>query len=301
MTTTTKDEKAGSVTEKTEYKDGSEFTKITSSDGKVQSEAVVSEEAVKAAADSGQPVVVAMPEAEAKKDAAKAPEFTVDLPCEEAVVEIPVADMGSGVVAVIVNEDGSEEIVKISEVTERGIVLNIKDGQIVKIADNSKAFSDCANHWASEAVNFVTAREIFNGTGEGEFSPNNSMTRGMLMIVLARLNGVDTDGGATWYEKGLEWAVTQGISDGTNPDQSVSREQLVTMLWRASGSPENSGSLGSFTDADSVSSYAADAMSWAISKGLITGTDKNELIPGSDATRAQVATIMMRYCAMLLD
>ena len=79
------------------------------------------------------------------------------------------------------------------------------------------------------------------------------------------------------------------------------REQLVTMLWRASGSPENSGSLGSFTDVDSVSSYAADAMSWAISKGLITGTDKNELIPGSDATRAQVATIMMRYCAMLLD
>ena len=150
-------------------------------------------------------------------------------------------------------------------------------------------------------MNFVTAREIFNGTGEGEFSPNNSMTRGMLMTVLARLNGVDTDGGATWYEKGLEWAVTQGISDGTNPDQSVSREQLVTMLWRASGSPENSGSLGSFTDVDSVSSYAADAMSWAISKGLITGTDKNELIPGSDATRAQVATIMMRYCAMLLD
>ena len=301
VTTTTKDEETGSVTEKTEYKDGSEFTKTTSSDGKVQSEAVVSEEAVKAAADSGQPVVVAMPEAESKKDAAKAPELTVDLPCAEAVVEIPVADMGSGVVAVIVNEDGSEKIVKISEVTERGIVLNIKDGQTVKIADNSKAFSDCANHWASEAVNFVTSREIFNGTGEGAFSPNNSMTRGMLMTVLARLNGVDTDGGATWYEKGLEWAVTQGISDGTNPDQSVSREQLVTMLWRASGSPENSGSLGSFTDADSVSSYAADAMSWAISKGLITGTDKNELIPGSDATRAQVATIMMRYCAMLLD
>ena len=85
----------------------------------MQSEAVVSEEAVKAAADSGQPVVVAMPEAESKKDAAKAPELTVDLPCAEAVVEIPVADMGSGVVAVIVNEDGSEKIVKISEVTER--------------------------------------------------------------------------------------------------------------------------------------------------------------------------------------
>lgn len=110
MTTTTKDEETGSVTEKTEYKDGSEFTKTTSSDGKVQSEAVVSEEAVKAAADSGQPVVVVMPEAESKKDAAKAPELTVDLPCEEAVVEIPVADMGSGVVAVIVNEDGSEKL-----------------------------------------------------------------------------------------------------------------------------------------------------------------------------------------------
>ena len=154
--------------------------------------------------------------------------------------------MGSGVVAVIVNEDGSEKIVKISEVTERGIVLNIKDGQTVKIADNSKAFSDCANHWASEAVNFVTAREIFNGTGEGEFSPNNSTTRGMLMTVLARLNGVDTDGGATWYEKGLEWAVTQGISDGTNPGSeclpgTVSDHVLACV--RQSGKFRKSGQL----------------------------------------------------------
>ena len=300
VTTTTKDETTGSVTETTEYKDGSKFTQITSADGKVQREAVVSEEAVKTAKDGGNPVNVAMPEAEAEKDTAKAPELTIDLPCEEAVVEIPVADIKPGIVAVIVEEDGTEAVVKISEVTEQGLVFSVRDGQKVKIIDNSKIFSDCTDHWAADAIDFAAARELFNGTGANTFSPNRPMTRGMLMTVLARMNDVDTEGGSTWYEKGLLWAVEQGISDGTNPEQKISREQLVTMLYRAAGRPEISGDLGSFSDRAAVSSYAHDAMVWAISQGLIEGTDENQLLPGSDATRAQVATILMRYCAMLL-
>lgn len=300
VTTTTKDETTGSVTETTEYKDGSKFTQITSADGKVQREAVVSEEAVKTAKDGGNPVNVAMPEAEAEKDTAKAPELTIDLPCEEAVVEIPVADIKPGIVAVIVEEDGTEAVVKISEVTEQGLVFSVRDGQKVKIIDNSKIFSDCTDHWAADAIDFAAARELFNGTGANTFSPNRPMTRGMLMTVLARMNDVDTEGGSTWYEKGLLWAVEQGISDGTNPEQKISREQLVTMLYRTAGRPEISGDLGSFSDRAAVSSYAHDAMVWAISQGLIEGTDENQLLPGSDATRAQVATILMRYCAMLL-
>ncbi len=120
------------------------------------------------------------------------------------------------------------------------------------------------------------------------------------MTVLARLNGVDTEGGSIWYEKGLNWAVEQGISDGSSPDQEISREQLITMLWRAAGSPQSSGNLDKFSDKDSVSSYASDAMKWAVSEGLITGVTDTELVPGGNATRAQVATILMRYCEMLL-
>lgn len=108
----------------------------------------------------------------------------------------------------------------------------------MKIIDNSKIFSDCTDHWAADAIDFVAARELFNGTGANTFSPNRPMTRGMLMTVLARMNDVDTEGGSTWYEKGLLWAVEQGISDGTNPEQKISREQLVTMLYRAAGRPE---------------------------------------------------------------
>ena len=119
------------------------------------------------------------------------------------------------------------------------------------------------------------------------------------MTVLARMNDVDTEGGSTWYEKGLLWAVEQGISDGTNPEQKISREQLVTMLYRAAGRPEISGDLEA--SATGRRCPLMRMMRWyGRFQGLIEGTDENQLLPGSDATRAQVATILMRYCAMLL-
>lgn len=126
------------------------------------------------------------------------------------------------------------------------------------------------------------------------------MTRAMLTTVLARLEGVDTSAGSTWYEVGRQWAMEQGISDGSNMDGNISRQDLATMLYRYVGSPAVSGSLDSFPDAANVSDYAADAMRWAVENGIIQGTDGGRLAPGSSARRSEVATILMRFCNNLI-
>ena len=136
---------------------------------------------------------------------------------------------------------------------------------------------------------------MFYGVSETLFSPNTAMTRGMLMTVLAQYDGQDTSGGENWYDAGVNWAVANGISDGTMPEKSVTREQIVTILYRYAGSPAASGSLD-FPDADSVSGYARDALVWATQNGILTGHDTGLLEPQGQATRAQVAAILMRFC-----
>ena len=117
------------------------------------------------------------------------------------------------------------------------------------------------------------------------------------MTVLARYAGEDTTGGATWYEKGMDWAKAKGVSDGTNPNADITREQLVTMLYRYAGTPAVNGSLSDFSDAASVSSYAVNAMQWAVASGIVNGSN-GKLNPQNNATRAQVAAILMRFCEM---
>ena len=134
-----------------------------------------------------------------------------------------------------------------------------------------------------------------NGTGNGKFSPNGLTTRGMIMTILARNAGVDTGGGAVWYEKGMNWAKANGVSDGTNPTATITREQLAAMLYRYAGSPSTNGSLDSFADADSVSAYAVSAMQWAVENGIVNGAN-GKLNPQNNATRAEVAAILMRFC-----
>lgn len=172
--------------------------------------------------------------------------------------------------------------------------------KFVKIAQQptKKTFSDVdKSDWFADAVAYVTEKGLMNGTGSDTFSPNASTTRGMLMTVLARYAGTDTTGGATWYEKGMNWAKAKGVSDGTNPTVNITREQLVTMLYRYAGSPAANGSLDNFSDAASVSSYAVNAMQWAVANGIINGSNGN-LNPQNNATRAEVATILMRFCEM---
>ena len=152
-------------------------------------------------------------------------------------------------------------------------------------------------NWYADAVKYVTDKGLMNGTDDNQFSPSATTTRAMLMTVLARYAGEDTTGGATWYEKGMEWAKAKGVSDGTNPNANITREQLVTMMYRYAGSPKADGKLDSFSDAASVSTYAADAMQWAVDNGIVNGLN-DKLNPQNNATRAEVAAILMRFCEM---
>ena len=170
----------------------------------------------------------------------------------------------------------------------------------VKIAQQptGKTFVDVAkSDWFADAVAYVTEKGLMNGTGSDTFSPNASTTRGMLMTVLARYAGTDTTGSTPWYQKGMNWAKANGVSDGTNPEVNITREQLVTMLYRYAGSPATNGSLDNFSDAASVSSYAVNVMQWAVANGIVNGSN-GKLNPKNNATRAEVAAILMRFCEM---
>ena len=149
--------------------------------------------------------------------------------------------------------------------------------------------------WYADAVRCVVEKGLMSGTGTNAFSPDGTTTRGMLMTILARYAGADTTGGASWYEKGMAWAQSAGISDGRAPGAGITREQLVTMLYRYADAPEASGTLDAFTDADTVSAYAADAMRWAAANGIVNGSH-GRLNPQGNATRAQAAAMLMRFC-----
>ena len=302
-TTVVETKKDGTVTETSKSADGTTGTVVTDSSGEItEVKSSVSSAAVTEAAETGDAVTlpVEVPAAKTTGDA-PAVEVTVPKSAGEVKVEIPVEKVTPGTVAVIVHADGTEEIVKTSVVTETGVVLTLDGSATVKIVDNAKVFEDIhsVSHWAEDAVDFVVARGMFAGTSETTFSPNSHMTRAMLMTVLARLDGVDTSGGSVWYEKGMEWAKANGVSDGSNPDAPITREQLATMLWRYAGSPESSHSLDGYTDADEISGYALEAMRWANENGIINGYGNGLLGVKDNATRAQVAQMLMNFVKCL--
>ena len=180
-----------------------------------------------------------------------------------------------------------------SKVTITPTFSKIEDTKPSKNGFDDVASSD----WFADAVKYVSDKGLMSGTGSDKFAPSATTTRAMLMTVLARYAGEDTTGGATWYEKSMEWAKAKGVSDGTNPNADITREQLVTMLYRYAGTPAVNGSLSDFSDAASVSSYAVNAMQWAVENGIVNGSN-GKLNPQDNATRAQVAAILMRFCEM---
>lgn len=160
------------------------------------------------------------------------------------------------------------------------------------------SFTDVpAGSWYEEAVNYVHEKGLMNGTSKNGFSPNASTTRGMIVTILARVEGVNTNG-TPWYAAGQKWAMDNGISDGTNMPGVITREQLATILYRYAKQKgydvSKSAALTAFSDADKVSGYAAEAMQWAVAEGLLQGSN-GKLDPQGSATRAQVATILMRF------
>ncbi len=166
----------------------------------------------------------------------------------------------------------------------------------------SAVFADVPpSAWYDEAIGYVNSRGLMTGTTETAFNPSGKMTRAMLWTVLGRIDGADVAGsGKDWYAKAQAWSIERGISDGSLADGNVSREQLVTMLWRYLGEPDTPASLTGFRDAASVSGWSWRAVQWAVSSGLLQG-DGDMLHPGSDASRAEVAAIFMRFHEKILS
>lgn len=151
--------------------------------------------------------------------------------------------------------------------------------------------------WFYDEVYYVYTNGMMEGDSATTFNPDGRMTRAMFWAVLGRIDGA-TITGNDWAEEARAWAMREGVSDGTNPNDYVTREQMVTMLWRYAGEKNGSASLIRYTDADKISSYAVEAMRWAIGNGIIEGMTSTTLEPQGTATRAQCAAIFMRFDQM---
>jgi hypothetical protein len=132
------------------------------------------------------------------------------------------------------------------------------------------------------------------GKGNGSFDPTAEITRGEVMTLLARYDGTDTSASDPWYQVGMDWSVEKSISDGTAVARTISRQELVTMLYRYAGQPEASYDLSSFADAATVADWSQAAMEWAVSAGILSGNGSG-LNPTGTATRMEVAKIMAGF------
>ena len=156
--------------------------------------------------------------------------------------------------------------------------------------------------WYYTAVKYVYDNKLMDGVDTYVFAPNDTLTRAMVWTIIARMSGVDTTGGNTWYAKAQEWVITNGISDGENPTAAITREQLVTMLYRYAQIKGYDVSVGentnilSYVDATSISEYAVAAFQWSCGSGLTEGDENGALTPLATATRAQAAAMIMRFC-----
>ena len=289
---TTTNPNGSSVTE-TKAADGSTATVKTDKNGQTEAKTALSNKAIEDAKRNGE-AVKAPVEVEASRNSNTAPTVKVELPkgAGETKVEIPVTNVKPGTVAVLVHADGTEEIVKNSLPTEDGIQLTINGGATVKIVDNSKGFIDTQDHWAKDAIDFVSARGLVNGMSATIYAPNASTTRAQLWTILARQNDADLTGGSVWYEKAQLWSKDKGISDGTEPNAAINRAQMVTMLWRTMGQPA-AGGAATFTDVP-ADSYYASAVAWAVENGITTGVGGGRFDPTATCTRAQIAAFLAR-------
>ena len=263
----------------------------TDENGNTQTDVKVSDKALSDAKKSGEAVKIPNG-VKAGEDSNSAPVVKIDLPknAGETKIEVPVDNVTPGTVAVIVHEDGTEEILSSSKPTEDGLEFTIDGSATIKVIDNSKTFVDTGDHWAKGAIDYISARDLVSGVGDKLFAPDLTATRAQLWTILARMNGETVTGGQTWYELPQLWAKKNGVSDGTDPNGPITRAQLVTMLWRTAGSP-TAGSETKFTDVP-ADSYYAQAVAWAAANGITTGVGSGRFDPEAPCTRAQLATFL---------
>ena len=241
-------------------------------------------------------------------------------------ITIPAGTLSSGadINAMIVDPDASGSVIQVTlknGTTEILPFAVVKNGEVSYVADvegtyrlfsNSKTFADVGSgYWASDAIDFVTSHEFFNGTGNGVFSPDALMTRSMLVTVLYRIDGEKTAASSgfadvpagTWYTDAVNWAAAAGIVTGTgtgfDPDGTITREQLCTILIRymetAGLELDQVADTSGLTDLNTVSSWAGDSVELCVKYGLIFGKPGGLCDPQGTATRAEIAAILARF------
>lgn len=178
-----------------------------------------------------------------------------------------------------------------SKVTIKAAFAEIK-------AAPAHSFTDVpAGFWAEDAIVWAYEKGYVNGTSETTFNPSDNVSRQQLWMILARVSGQNPANMA----EAKNWAVDNGISDGTNPGGSVTRQQMVAILYRYATlkgyNVSAKADLGAYPDAASVAGYAKDAMAWSVANGIVGGTTQGTLNPAGTATRAQFASILFRFCA----
>ena len=229
----------------------------------------------------------------------------------------PVPDRGYQVGSVAVT-DRFGEAVAVTENADGTYTFTMPNGQVtvtVTFAEAPLPFPDVAEgDWFYDAVRYAYETGLMDGVGDNLFAPNSETTRAQLETILYRLEGEPEVSGTsgftdveadTWYTDAVAWAAANGIVNGVSetefaPGKDITREQLATILFRyaeAKGYDVSArADLSAYPDADQIQSYAAESVAWAVAEGLIQGFEDNTLRPAGNATRAQIATILMRFC-----
>ena len=222
-------------------------------------------------------------------------------------------------VSAIINGDDSETIIKKSSVGEKGIRMRLGGSQRIRVFDGGERFSDVPkDSWFESPIGFVSARGLMGKMADG-FSPDDNMTRGMLVTVLHRLEdlpkrlgnvGFSDMSSGDWYFDAMGWAAENKLVLGITaneaaPEDDITREQIAVVFYRYAkhlglAGTDSAADLEEFSDGGEVSDWAKDAFAWVVSCGLITGRDDTELAPGATATRAEVATMLRRIIEMLV-
>ena len=190
-------------------------------------------------------------------------------------------------------------------------VLVAAEEKFAELKDQNFPFTDVSG-WYEDAVRYVYRNSLMNGTSNTTFNPNGIVSRAQLVTILYRMAGepevsgksvfTDVESGR-WYSDAIEWAAAEGIvkgigNDKFDPEGEITREQIVTILHRYCGTPTSNAKLDSFPDNQDVGNYALEALRWATENEVINGVTSGDsvlLAPKATATRAQIATIIMRF------
>lgn len=328
-TTTVNTERDGSATITQKAADGSTSTTKTDTQGNaVSAEVAPSAKAISDAAEKDEAVTLPV-KVKAANDAASAAPVEITMPetvseKNPVTVEIPVENLTPGTVAVIMNEDGTEKIVKTSTIGENGVVLMLNGSATVKIVDNTKTFNDVSgSEWYANNVAWAASHEVMNGVGNGNFDANATTTSGMVAQILMNLAGGNANpdaaaasfndvDAADWFASAISWVTETGIAQGEGESfgamEAISRERDIVMVYHFAQymgyDTSAHADLSAFSDASSVSKWAQEAMEWAVAVGLINGTKdaKGDIVLDAqgNATRAQIAAITQRFCEKVI-